>query len=98
MITSSGSVSSAGGIENTGSAGIILSLVATRNIEYGEVLRMDVQDSTNAREVDLLYGALKSTGQPIPHHIQMRHEHEVRACLLAYKFYEMGMGWLTKKV
>ena len=54
MITSSGSVSSAGGIENTGSAGIILSLVATRNIEYGEVLRMDVQDSTNAREVDFV--------------------------------------------
>jgi SET domain len=69
-ITSSGSLTSAGGVENTGSAGIILSLIATRDIESGEILRVDLIDTSTDFEKKLLYIDMKSTGRPIPDHLQ----------------------------
>lgn len=82
-ITSSGSLTSAGGVEKSGSAGIILSLIATRTIESGEVLRLDMHESTHASALELLFNEIKLTGHPIPHHMQRRYEqHEVRTCSL----------------
>ena len=74
-ISSSGSMVSAGAAEGHSSvknhsyAGIILTLIATRDLKSGEMLLLDLPSSASENEMDLLHHELTRTDQPIPDHI-----------------------------
>ena len=55
--------------EDIGSAGIILKLIATKDIAAGQELRLDIPDGSAWVEKLNLLQLLASTGQPIPSHI-----------------------------
>eukprot|EP00541_Cyclophora_tenuis_P014241 CAMPEP_0116550170 /NCGR_PEP_ID=MMETSP0397-20121206/5281_1 /TAXON_ID=216820 /ORGANISM="Cyclophora tenuis, Strain ECT3854" /LENGTH=351 /DNA_ID=CAMNT_0004074977 /DNA_START=9 /DNA_END=1064 /DNA_ORIENTATION=- len=59
-----------------GSAGILLQLIATRDLAEGEELRLNLPDSSTYEEKKLFVEALSFTGQPLPYHIVDRMEED----------------------
>ena len=78
-MVSAGGVESHQGVKNHSNAGIVLTLIATRDLESGEMLLLDVPPSARKHEVELLYDELTRTDQPIPDHLgEVQHGNTVK--------------------
>lgn len=54
-----------GGLEE-GNAGVVFDLIATQDIQPGQILRLNLPEAKDYEAVDLLLSALMETGQPLP--------------------------------